>query len=57
MYGKGNAGGIWKSMLAEQIGTQIAKAGGIGIAKMLNASHPAAPAAPAVEAANPAAKV
>ncbi|QRE76683.1 rod-binding protein [Methylobacterium aquaticum] len=57
VYGKGNAGGIWKSMLAEQIGTQIAKAGGIGIAKMLNASHPAAPAAPAVDAANPAAKV
>ena len=57
VYGKGNAGGIWKSMLAEQIGTQIAKAGGIGIAKMLSASHPAAPAAPAVDAANPAAKV
>jgi hypothetical protein len=46
VYGKGNAGGIWKSMLAEQIGTQIAKAGGVGIAKMLNAAHPAAPAAP-----------
>lgn len=36
-YGKGNAGSIWKSMLAEQIGAQLAKAGGIGIAdKLLN---------------------
>lgn len=32
-YGKGNAGSIWRSMLAEQIGAQVAKAGGIGIAK------------------------
>ena len=32
-YGKGNAGSIWKSMMAEQIGAQIARAGGIGIAK------------------------
>ncbi|MGX7707024.1 rod-binding protein [Methylobacterium sp. Gmos1] len=57
VYGKGNAGGIWKSMLAEQIGTQIAKAGGIGIAKMLNNAHPATPAAAPADAANPAAKV
>lgn len=40
VYGKGNAGGIWKSMLAEQIGQQIAKSGGIGIARMLEAAHP-----------------
>ncbi|MBQ0824762.1 rod-binding protein [Microvirga sp. HBU67558] len=32
-YGKGNAGSIWKSMMAEQIGAQISKAGGIGIAQ------------------------
>jgi len=32
-YGKGNAGSIWKSMMAEQIGTQVARAGGIGIAE------------------------
>ncbi|AWN53193.1 rod-binding protein [Methylobacterium sp. 17Sr1-1] len=57
VYGKGNAGGIWKSMLAEQIGTQIAKAGGIGIAKMLNAAHPNTPATAPADAANPAAKV
>lgn len=42
VYGKGNAGHIWKSMLAEQIGQQIAKAGGVGIAKMMSKAHPAA---------------
>ena len=40
VFGKGNAGGIWKSMFAEQIAAQIAKAGGIGIAKMISAAHP-----------------
>nr|WP_281375067.1 rod-binding protein [Methylobacterium fujisawaense] len=40
VYGKGNAGAIWKSMLAEQLGAQLAKAGGIGIARMIEASHP-----------------
>jgi flagellar protein FlgJ len=40
VFGKGTAGGIWKSMLAEQIGTQIAKAGGVGIAKKVLAAHP-----------------
>jgi len=39
-FGKGTAGGIWKSMMAEQIGAQIAKAGGVGIAKKLFAVHP-----------------
>jgi peptidoglycan hydrolase FlgJ len=34
-YGKGNAGSIWKSMMAEQIGAQLSRAGGIGIAKKL----------------------
>lgn len=32
-YGKGSAGSIWKSMMADQIGTQVARAGGIGIAE------------------------
>ncbi len=41
VFGKGNAGHIWKSMLAEQIGQQIAKAGGVGIAKMMDKAHPA----------------
>lgn len=40
VYGKGVAGGIWRSMLAEQLGSQLAKGGGIGIAKRLAAAHP-----------------
>jgi len=40
VFGKESAGGIWKSMLAEQIGAQLAKAGGIGIASKVLAKHP-----------------
>jgi flagellar protein FlgJ len=40
VYGKGHTGNLWKSMLAEQIGQQIAKSGGIGIARMLEAAQP-----------------
>lgn len=40
-YGKGNAGSIWKSMMAEQISAQVAKAGGVGIAShILDARKP-----------------
>jgi len=35
-YGHGAAGGVWRSMMAEQLGTQIAKAGGVGLQKMLD---------------------
>ena len=35
VYGKGNAGEIWKSMLAEQIGDTMAKGDGIGIAEQM----------------------
>ena len=31
-FGKGTAGEVWRSMLAEQIGNEMAKNGGIGIA-------------------------
>ena len=48
VFGKGNAGGIWKSMLADQVGTQIAKAGGLGIARMLEAARPLTPPAATV---------
>jgi flagellar protein FlgJ len=34
-FGQGAAGGIWRSMLAEQIGNQIARSGGIGLKEML----------------------
>jgi Rod binding domain-containing protein len=43
VFGKGTAGSVWKSMLAEQLGNQLAKGNGIGIAKQLAAAHPAAP--------------
>jgi peptidoglycan hydrolase FlgJ len=35
-YGEGTGSGVWRSMMAEQLGTQLAKAGGIGIGKMLD---------------------
>ncbi len=35
VYGKGNAGEIWKSMLAEQIGNTMAEGKGIGIAEQM----------------------
>lgn len=57
VFGKGNAGGIWKSMLAEQVGTQIAKAGGLGIARMLEAARPSAAASVAAPAAKTATDV
>ncbi|MBZ6079334.1 rod-binding protein [Microvirga puerhi] len=38
-FGKGTAGSVWRSMMAEQIGSQIAKAGGIGIASRLLAGR------------------
>ena len=35
LFGAGTAGEIWRSMLAEGLGTQLARVGGIGIASML----------------------
>jgi hypothetical protein len=40
VFGKGTAGSVWKSMLAEQLGNQLAAGKGIGIAKQLAAAHP-----------------
>jgi hypothetical protein len=40
LYGGGVAGGMWRSVLAEHIGKQIAGSGGIGIADRLFKSHP-----------------
>lgn len=39
VYGSGTAGDVWKSMLAEKLGTQMARNGGIGIADRLLAGH------------------
>lgn len=40
VFGKGTAGNIWRSMLAEQIGNEMAKGNGVGIAKQLAKSRP-----------------
>ncbi|WP_279483905.1 rod-binding protein [Aureimonas sp. SK2] len=42
-FGTGTAGNIWRSMLAEQIGDEMASAGGVGIAKMLEKDGRAGP--------------
>ncbi|ACM35550.1 conserved hypothetical protein [Allorhizobium ampelinum S4] len=39
VFGKGNAGEIWKSMMAEQIGNTISERGGVGIAKQMYADE------------------
>ncbi|MEP3437006.1 MAG: rod-binding protein [Hoeflea sp.] len=39
LYGKGTAGEIWKGMLAEQLGSALAKGGGIGIAERMLANR------------------
>ena len=38
VYGKGTAGEVWRSMLAERIGEELAKSGEIGIADRLASS-------------------
>ncbi len=40
LFGAGTAGEIWKAMLAEGLGHQLASAGGIGIARMLAEQEP-----------------
>lgn len=35
VYGKGTAGDVWKSMLAEKMGSEVARSGQLGIAKRL----------------------
>lgn len=35
VYGKGNAGEMWKSMMAEQLGTVLSESGGVGIAQQM----------------------
>ena len=36
VYGKGTAGDVWKSMLAEKMGNEVARSGQLGIAKRLS---------------------
>jgi peptidoglycan hydrolase FlgJ len=39
VFGQGMAGEMWRSMLAEQVSTQIAKSGKLGLARRLFATH------------------
>ena len=39
-FGDKNTAGAYRSMMAEQLATQLAKAGGIGIAKAVEHAHP-----------------
>jgi Rod binding domain-containing protein len=43
VFGQGTAGDMWRSMLAEQVSTQIAKSGKLGLARRLFATHEVAP--------------
>jgi Rod binding domain-containing protein len=53
VFGKGLAGDVWKSMLAEKLGSEMARSGRIGIATRLASRETAMPA-PTVAAAAPA---
>ena len=48
LYGGKDAAGSYRSMMAEQLANQIARAGGIGIAKAVEHAHPAHAAPPPV---------
>lgn len=50
LFGGGTAGEIWKSMLAEGLGNQLARVGGIGIAEMLSSAFRGEEVATAAEA-------
>ncbi|CAN1723983.1 Flagellar protein FlgJ N-terminal domain-containing protein [Hyphomicrobium sp. 1Nfss2.1] len=39
IFGRGTAGEIWKSMMAEQIANQLARTGTIGIAKQISSAQ------------------
>lgn len=38
-YGHDNAGGVWRSMMAEQLGDQLAKSDSLGLARVLNSGN------------------
>lgn len=48
-YGSGGAANVWRSMMAEQLGAQVARSGGIGLHKMIEKTDHASdfPRAPA----------
>lgn len=40
LYGEGSAGSIWKGFLAQEVGAELARAGGIGVARAVVEAHP-----------------
>ncbi|MGP9820918.1 rod-binding protein [Salinarimonas sp. NSM] len=40
VFGEGTAGSIWRGFLAEEIGAELARAGGVGIAAAVAQAHP-----------------
>ncbi|WP_372424696.1 rod-binding protein [Salinarimonas chemoclinalis] len=40
VFGEGTAGSIWRGFLAEEIGAELARAGGVGIAAAVAEAHP-----------------
>ncbi|QGM97998.1 rod-binding protein [Methylocystis parvus] len=40
VFGSGAASGVWRSLMAERLGEQLAQAGGIGVQKLLLQSAP-----------------
>ncbi len=51
LFGDKTSAGVYRSMMAEQFATQLARSGGIGIAKAVAAAHPAPAPPPATEPA------
>jgi flagellar protein FlgJ len=46
VFGQGVAGEMWKGMLADELGKQLARSGGIGIAASIYKAHPNAAKTP-----------
>jgi peptidoglycan hydrolase FlgJ len=39
VFGMGGAGDVWRSLMAEQLGAQLAGSGGIGVQKLIDQSY------------------
>lgn len=47
VFGLGGAGGVWRSLMAEQLGAKLAASGGIGVQKLIDQSYVATTDSPA----------
>ncbi|WP_424361533.1 rod-binding protein [Methylocystis parvus] len=39
VFGMGAAGDVWRSLMAEQLGAQLSRSGGIGVQKLIDQSY------------------